>query len=85
MVLSIPLTPEVEAKLRAQAQRIGVDVQTLATRTLERLALRSPLDDVLAPLRAEFDATGMTDDALSDLLEDAKHDMRAKRRAREVS
>ena len=85
MVLTIPVTPEVEAKLRAQADRAGVDVETYAARTLEKAASRPSLDEVLAPLRKEFDATGMGDDELAELLEDAKHDMRAARRAREAS
>ncbi len=85
MVLSIPITPDTEAKLRAQAAVVGVDVETFAARTLERVASRPPLDELLAPLRAEFDASGMTDEQLADLLEQAKHEMRAERRARHAS
>lgn len=85
MVLSIPITAETETKLRAKAAVAGVDVQTFAARTLERVASRPALDDSLAPLRAEFDATGMTEEELVELLEIAKHEVRAERRARQAS
>jgi len=85
MVLSIPITPETEAKLRAKAAVAGMDVQTFAARTLERIAARPPLDDLLAPLRAEVTASGMTDEQLTELLETAKHDARAQRRSRHAS
>ncbi|MDB5322958.1 MAG: hypothetical protein JWN40_4589 [Phycisphaerales bacterium] len=85
MVLSIPITPETEAKLKAKAATAGVDMQTYAARTLERIAARPPLEDVLAPLRAEFDASGMSEEELTELLEAAKHEMRAEHRARQAS
>jgi hypothetical protein len=85
MVLSIPITAETEAQLKAKAASAGMDVQTYAARTLERIAARPPLDELLAPLRAEFDASGTTEEQLTDLLETAKHEMRAERRARQAS
>jgi hypothetical protein len=79
MVLSIPISPEVEEKLKAKAAVAGVDVQTFVAITLERAALRPTLDEALAPLRAEFDDSGMSGDALVNLLESAKHEMRSRR------
>ena len=49
-MLSIPITPETEAKLKAKAATAGVDLHTYAARTLERIAARPPLDEILAPL-----------------------------------
>lgn len=80
--MKIPVTPDTEAKLKAKAAVAGVDVETFAAKALERFASRPPLDQVLAPLRAEFEASGMSDDDLTELLEEAKHDMRAQRRGR---
>ena len=85
MVLSIPITPETEAKLKAKAATAGVDLHTYAARTLERIAARPPLDEILAPLRAEVDASGITEEELTDLLETAKHEMRSERRTRQAS
>jgi hypothetical protein len=76
MVLKIPVTPDTEAKLKAKAAVAGVDVETFAAKALERFASRPPLDLVLAPLRAEFEASGMTEEELTQLLEDVKHDTR---------
>jgi hypothetical protein len=75
MPLSVPITPETEARLKAKAAA-GLDVETFAARTLERVAARPPLDEVLAPLRAEFEASGMSEEHLAELLEQAKHDGR---------
>jgi hypothetical protein len=85
MTLQVPISPETQAKLKAKAAGAGVDVETFAAKALERLASRPSLAEVLAPLRAEFEASGMSDDQLAELLESAKHDMRAERRARRPS
>lgn len=85
MALSVPISSEVEAKLKAKAAGVGLDVQTFAAQALERIAGQPSLDDVLAPLRAEFDASQMSEEELTDLLEAAKHEMRAERRARQPS
>ena len=85
MALKVPLSDDAEARLRERALAAGVDAETYAARVLERELSRPTLDEVLAPLRAEVEATGMTEDELSDLLERAKHEMRAERRARRAS
>jgi hypothetical protein len=85
MVLSLSISPEAEAKLKAKAAAAGVDVATYAAKTLERVATRPSLDEVLAPLRADFDRSGMTEDGLTELLEQVKHEARADQRARKVS
>ncbi|HWE93553.1 MAG TPA: hypothetical protein VG269_06215 [Tepidisphaeraceae bacterium] len=85
MLLSVPISSEVEAKLKAKAAGVGLDVQTFAAQELERIAGQPSLDEILAPLRAEFDASQMSEDELADLLESAKHEMRAARRARQAS
>ncbi len=85
MVLSVSISPEAEAKLKAKAAAAGVDVESYASRTLERLVSRPSLEEVLAPLRAEFDESGMTEDELAEFLEQAKHKARAERRARRAS
>ena len=75
-MLSIPISPEVEAKLKAKAAVAGIDMQTFAALTLERAASRPSLDELLAPLRAEFEASGMSEQQLVELLEAAKHELR---------
>jgi hypothetical protein len=81
MTLLVPISPEAQAKLTAKAAASGVDVTTFAAKTLERAAFRPTLDEVLAPLRQEFEESGMTEDELTDLLEQTKHEARAERLA----
>jgi len=76
MTLQISLSPVAEARLRQRAVASGQDVSSYAQRLLDE-ALRKPtLDEILAPVREEFETSGMTEDELSELLETAKHEMR---------
>ena len=80
MTLTISISPDAEAKLRAKAADAGVDIETYAAKALEQIAARPSLDEILKPLHAEFDASGMTEDQLSNLLEETKHEARANRK-----
>lgn len=76
-MISIPVSGEVEARLRARAAALGQDVVTYATKALERLSQPPvPISEISGPLSEEFKKSGMTDDELGDLLEEAKHEMR---------
>lgn len=75
-VLTIPIPEELAARLQSRAQEEGIDVVTLATRSLEREAIRPLLLEVLAPVHQAFAESGMTDDELAEFLEVEKHDMR---------
>jgi pyruvate carboxylase len=81
MVLNLDISPETEAKLAVRAAAAGVDIATYASKTLERAATRPSLDEILAPLRAEFSHSGLNEDELTGLLEQAKHEQRVDRRA----
>jgi hypothetical protein len=82
MTLAISLSAQAAEMLRAKAAAAGVDVATYAARELERsLAPARSLSEISGPAFDEFQKSGMTDDQLGDLLEDAKHAMRAERRA----
>ena len=83
MTLSISISPEAEAKLKAKATAAGVDVETYASRQLERMASIPPsLAELSGPVAQAFAESGMTEDQLSEFLEKEKHAMRAERRAR---
>ena len=85
MVLSFSISPESEARLKARAAEAGVDIETFAARALERIAAKPTLDETLAPLRSQFETSGMSEDELTELLEQVKHEDRAERRARQAS
>lgn len=85
MTLTLPISAEAEAKLTARAAAAGVDVATFAAGMLERAVSKPTLEEVLAPLRREFERSGMAEDELTDLLETAKHEIRVQRRASATS
>ena len=86
MALTVPITPEVEARLTAKADAAGVDLSTYVAALVEQ-TLKAPLSlrEISGAIPDDFAKTGMTDDEFGDLLEDVKHEMRAEKRARRHS
>ena len=81
MTIRVSISSEAEAELRAKAAAAGVDIETYAARTLERMARRAPsLKELSGPVAKAFADSGMTEDQLADFLEAEKHAMRADRR-----
>ena len=72
MSLVVPISPQVEARLRQQAAAKGKDPEAFASKLLEQAVGRSALDDLLAPLRAQFAASGTTDEELVEQITDAR-------------
>jgi hypothetical protein len=86
MVLNLSISTEAEAKLKARALAAGVDLETYAATLVEQIAEQPlSLKEISGPIAEDFAKSGMTDDELSDLLEEAKHEMRAEARARQAS
>ena len=83
MMLSLSISPETEACLREKAAAAGVDVETYAATIVEQSA-KTPasLKEISGAAADDFAASGMTEDELGELLEEAKHEMRAERRNR---
>jgi hypothetical protein len=86
MVLSLSISAEAEATLKAKAAAAGVDVETYAAALVEQAAT-APLSlrEISGPIAEDFAKSGMTEDELGDLLEEAKHEMRAEKRGRQAS
>jgi hypothetical protein len=82
-VLNVPVPEEVASRLQVRARDEGVDVLTLASRSLTRESLRPLLRDVLKPVQDAFAQSGMSDDDLSEFLEAEKHEMRGVRYGRD--
>ena len=83
MVLSISISADTEALLQAKAAAAGLDVETYAARQLEKLATAPrTIVEISGPVGEAFANGGMSEEALTDLLEDEKHAMRAERRSR---
>lgn len=80
MTLEISLTPEAETRLRARAAAAGKQPAELARAIVERDVRRPTLEEISGPIYQEFLKSGMTDEELGDMLEDAKHAMRVEKR-----
>jgi hypothetical protein len=86
MTLRIEVSPETETRLKARAVAAGMDVETYVGALVEQSAKRPlSLDEISGPVADDFAKSGMTEDELSEVLEKAKHAMRADKRARRAS
>ena len=85
MSITISLTSEAEARLRRRAQAAGEELDSFVQRLVEQEARRPTLEEISGPIHAAFQASGMTEDELTDHLEEAKHAMRAGRSGRKAS
>jgi hypothetical protein len=77
MTLTISLTPEAEARLLERAAAAGKQPAELARAIVEREVRRPTLEEISGPIYQEFLKSGMTDEELGEMLEEAKHAMRA--------
>lgn len=86
MTLHVTLTDDVAERLAAAAKATSGTPEQFAAAAIERnLAAWERAEQSLAPVRAAFEASGMTEDELSDLLEAEKHAMRRELRGAEGS
>ncbi|MEQ8208934.1 MAG: hypothetical protein RH917_03810 [Lacipirellulaceae bacterium] len=79
MSMQVTLPDDVADLVSRRAATMGStpeDVAVSAIRSSLSQAAMAELDEVLRPIRKAFDASGMTEDELSDLLEEEKHAMR---------
>ena len=95
MTLTLTLSPETERKLAACAARVGKTAAELAQQLIEE-ALGSSgvpetaqvgltLDEILAPVRQEFERSGMTDDDLAALCEELRQKVWQEKQTRQLS
>ena len=81
MSATITLPTDLERLLAGQAATRGVNVEELAIETLRRAAEIPSISELFADVRAEFEASGMTDEELGQEIEAAVDEVRAQRRA----
>ena len=81
-MIQIPITPEAEGRLALRAAASGQDLPSYVAKLVNHFAEPpTPLEELSGPIYQRFLESGMTDDQLGELLERAKHEMRAERRA----
>jgi hypothetical protein len=72
MTVSVHLSDESERKLIARARAAGEDASDYVRRLVERDLAGPSLDEVLAPFRDEVQRSGMTDQQLDELVDQAR-------------
>jgi hypothetical protein len=87
MTLTLDLPPELEKKLRERATASGQDVAGYLYRLIEREVLGTSggeapaastgktFDQILAPIREGFQQSGMTEEELTALFEEAREEV----------
>lgn len=81
ITLPIEIDTELEGLLARKAALEGVTVREFAVRTLRQAVKRPTISEVFADVRAEFEASGMTEEELQKDIELALAEVRAERRA----
>lgn len=74
MTITIELSREEAAELFSRASRAGQDVQGFVTDIIHRELGRPTLSELLAPFRKQVQESGMTDQELTDLFEEARNE-----------
>ena len=84
MSLTITLKPETEAKLKSKASAQGFEVADYVENLIEKdIDPRKTLDEIFAPVRKEFEESGMTEDEFDKLIYQARREVYADKKARE--
>jgi hypothetical protein len=98
MTFSITLPPETEQRLRERAAQAGQTVEGFILRLVEREVLgpngsqaqeagappaSKTFDEIFAPLRKEVEESGMTNEELDHLVEQARAEVWQERKARQ--
>lgn len=82
MTLNVTIPDDLAGKLESFAKARSQTPAQIAIIAIEReVSALERLDKELAPVRAAFEASGMTDDELSDLINEEIHALRRERRA----
>jgi len=77
MTITIDLSPEEERRLFERAARNGEDVGSFLRGLIAR-EIQTPamsLDEALAPVRRQFEESGMTEEGLAALVEEAREEI----------
>lgn len=76
MDITISIRPEMQERLQQRAMDSGQDVEAYVERLIEK-ALSGPqsIDELLSPVRKQFAESGMTDDELNALIDEAREEV----------
>ena len=85
MDITISIPTEMQEKLQQRAIESGQDVEAYVERLIEK-ALSGPpsIDELLAPVRKQFAESGMTEEELDALIEEAREEVWQEKQAQKV-
>jgi len=72
MTITIDLPSEVETALLEKASANGKNIQNYIEDLLRKQALRPTLDELLAPVRRDFEESGMGEEDLNNFFDDLR-------------
>ena len=75
MTINISLSPEQERRLTERAAQAGQGCTAYVHYLIDRDIKAESLDAILAPVRRNFERSGMTDDDLAALVEEVREDI----------
>jgi plasmid stability protein len=97
MTITLDLPPETERKLHERAAAHGQTVEVFIRQVLEREVVETggtrvatvperskPVDEILEPVRREFEESGMTEEELVRFLTEVRDEVRKERRIRKT-
>ena len=76
MEITVNISDEAGRMIFARANKEGKDVAAFAARVLEREAKKPSLDELLAPVRAQFAASGVTEEELTQIVKEERRAIR---------
>lgn len=82
MELKLSISDEVADRLTKEARSSGVELATYAAKVLQGTAARLQFAEIARPVAEAFRESGMTEDELEELLDEAKREVRAEKRLR---
>jgi hypothetical protein len=85
MDITISIPTEMQEKLQRRAIENGQDVEAYVERLIEK-ALSGPpsIDELLAPVRKQFAESGMTEEELDALIEEAREEVWQEKQAQKL-
>ncbi len=84
MTVTVDLSPEIEAKIKTQAEKGGVKFEDYVKSLLEEASIRrekleavseKSVDEILAPFRQEVEESGISEENLDALIESERQAM----------
>lgn len=78
-VMTLAVDTEIQGWLTKRAAAQGIAVEQFLLDTLRQLARKPTFEEVFADVHADFEASGMTDEELGELVEQALQEVRAEK------